>query len=682
MAQRRLAAIMFTDIVGYDSLLKEDEKKAFETLKKNQRIHKRLIKKFNGRFLKEMGGGILASFHSNIDAVMCALSIQKVTTEVEIPIRIGIHQGDVIFEKKDVLGDGVNIASRIQNLANTHGIVISEKVYSDIVNKEGLEIEFLGEQALKGVSKPVGIYKVSCTDESLMDFTIDTGELIRLFSFGRTSIIVGIMVIALLAYAIYYFLPKIIDPPLEEQKSLLVLPFNNYLGTDTLDYFVAGMHDALIGDIGKISTLNVKSKTTANAIKNTNKTIPEIADELGVNTFVEGAVLCLGDSVCLQVKLFDQEENELWIHDFKVERSQILNLYNAVAKEISNEIGVILTPEEERFLARARTVGPEAYDAYLKGLFYLYKFDRDSLQRSLDYFQLAIEKDPEWADPYAGLASAWWMHATFFKILQQSVTLPKVYQYLNKALELNPESAQAHYVKALVSVWTEFDWVKGEEEFLRSLELNPNDALCRGYYSHLLMLLGRSDEAVIQANLALDRDPMTPSILSIYAAVMRKDGNDQSAIRHLEKALSIDSSYRLAAFMLFDIHMDAAYRNGDYETWINMWDKKVEASGHWNEKGRATVLSTFHEKGHIAAIEEMFNMNEKYESDCFMSGQIKAKRYIKLNNYDKAMDCLEEEYEKRDMFMAYIRTELDLDDQLKDNPRYIALLKKMNLPVD
>ncbi|MGD9329006.1 MAG: adenylate/guanylate cyclase domain-containing protein, partial [Cyclobacteriaceae bacterium] len=280
MAQRRLAAIMFSDIVGYSSLLKEDEKKAFDILRKNQRIHKRLIKKFKGRWLKEMESGTLASFSSVMDAVMCALSIQKATTELNILVRIGIHLGEVIFEKKDVLGDGVNIASRIHGFIDTSGIVISDTVYKDIRNKEGLEIESLGSQALKGVASPVGIYMVGCRDESLLDFTIDTGELVRPLSFGRTTIGVGILIIALLAFVLYYFLPKIMNPTSEQDQSVLVFPFNNYLGTDTLEYFVAGMHDAFITDIGQISALNVKSKTTANAIKNTNKTIPQIAEEL------------------------------------------------------------------------------------------------------------------------------------------------------------------------------------------------------------------------------------------------------------------------------------------------------------------------------------------------------------------------------------------------------------------
>lgn len=278
---------MFSDFIGFSEHLEEDDKNAFNQQRKNRRLHKRLIKKFNGRWLKEMGGGILASFHSNIDAVICAVAIRKATEELNIPIRIGIHLGDVLFEKKDILGDGVNIASRIQNALSSSGIVISEKVYSDIKNKKGLNIELLGAPSLKGVSTPLDIYRITCEDESQLDFSIDTGELVRPFRISRTKIAIGVIIISLLAYAAYYFLSDKSIPDSDTKKSVLVMPFDNYLGSDTLEYFVAGMHDALIGDIGKISALQVKSKTTANAYKNTEKSIPEIAEELGVNTLLK-----------------------------------------------------------------------------------------------------------------------------------------------------------------------------------------------------------------------------------------------------------------------------------------------------------------------------------------------------------------------------------------------------------
>jgi len=463
-------------------------------------------------------------------------------------------------------------------------------------------------------------------------------------------------------------------------QSLVVLPFDNYTGIDEFEYYIAGMHSGLIGDLGKISALRVLSKTTSRFFKDVDMTIPDIASELGVDAVIEPSISCVGgDSVCVQIKLVSAfpEEQQLWVKDFRVAKSQILNFYNNVTKQISEEINVVLTPQEESLLVKSRTINPEAYDAYLKGQYYWEKVDRESMEKALDYFQLAIEIDPEWADPYAGLANAWGTFGTFFRVIPQSITLPKVYKYLDKALELDPNSAQAHYVKAINAVWTEFDWEQGEEEFLKSLELNPNDALCRMYYSHLLGILLRPDEARIQANLALELDPMKPLILVLFRNGF-VEGDDQSEILRLQKVLSIDPNYALAKVRLINIHMNAAYANGDYEKWIEFWDKKVQK---WNDEGKAAVLNAFHERGHIAAIEEMFRMNEKYGDDCFMTGTLKAERYIKLKKYDKAMDCLEKAYEKRDMDMTYIATDETIYDHLKDNPRYIELLKKMNLPL-
>ncbi len=237
-----------------------------------------------------MGDGILASFPSGIDAIKCGFAIQNAVKELDIPLRIGIHQGDVIFEKNDVLGDGVNISSRIQGIADTYGIVISETVFRDIKNKDGLKIESIGRQALKGVDAPIEAYRLISADTTFMDYSIDTGELIKPMGYSRTTLILGIIFIAILSYALVHFLPRLINPQEDMGKSILVLPFDNYLGTDTLEYFVAGMHSALIGDIGKISSLQVKSKTTANAFKDAEKFIPEIAEELGVNIVVEASV--------------------------------------------------------------------------------------------------------------------------------------------------------------------------------------------------------------------------------------------------------------------------------------------------------------------------------------------------------------------------------------------------------
>ncbi len=676
MTQRRLAAIMFTDIVGYDYVLKDDEKKAFDTRKKNQRIHKRLIKKFNGRWLKEMESSTLASFSSNIDAVMCAVSIQRACKDLEIPLRIGIHLGDVIFEKKDVLGDGVNIASRIHSLIDTPGIVISDTVYKDIKNKVGLEIESLGTQALKGVESPVGIYSVTCPDERVLDFTVDTGELIRPLSFGRSTLVAGILIIALLAFALYYFLPKIIDPPSEEQKSLLVLPFNNYLGTDSLDYFVAGMHSELISDIQKISALNVKSKYTANTFKNASKSIPEIADQLGVNTFIEGTVMCIGDSVCYQAKMIDREEKVLWVQDYKVERSQILSLYKKVTKDIADRINTTLTPQEGKFLAESRTVNKEVYDDYLKAQSYLAQYSRESLDKALYYLNRAIEKDPDWAPLYAGLAGVW-AGKQQMGFEPPSVASPKIQENLNKALKLDPDLPGANLLSAMRAHLIEWDWEKSEREFLKALAINPNDATARVLYAQLLCVLQRTDEAIMQGRLALDLDRLNPAVKMWYSAVLICAGDFNTALALAEEVLDNDPESYLANA---GIQIAANYCK-EYDKLINA-EKYFLRMYHVEEENIQEIDRVFKEHGVIKAYEEILKRLEEVSENYPVSPVDMATRYINGNQPDKAIDWLEKGYEMHDPVMTYIGTKITNFAPLYDNPRFIDIAAKMNLPLE
>ena len=465
----------------------------------------------------------------------------------------------------------------------------------------------------------------------------------------------------------------------ETIESLVILPFDNFTGNDEYEYFVAGMQSSLITDMGRIGALKVMCNTTSNSFKGTSKSVRQIASELEVDAAVEASITCLGnDSICIQTRLIYAagEEQQLWVQDFRVAKDEILNFYNDVTKTISEEINIVLSPREESMLAETRKVDPESYDAYLMGKFFWEKLDPESVQKSLEYFQKAIDLDPEWADPYAGLANAWSLFG-MFGYMPKSVTLPNTYKYLNKALELDPNSAQAHYVKALNAVWQEFDWEQGEKAFLRSLELNPNDALTHIYYAHYLMCMRRSEEALQQADLGLDLDPLKPLVLALYGVVMNLAGDSESAIQHFEKALALDPDDLLSFSNLKTTRMNIAYRSGDYEKWFELWGEKVKRN--WSEECRQSVLNAFEERGHIAGIEEMFIMNGKYGNDgALMTAGIKFERYIKLEAYDQAMDFLEQAYEMRDMDMAYLATN-EYYPYLKDNPRYQVLLKKMNL---
>lgn len=462
-------------------------------------------------------------------------------------------------------------------------------------------------------------------------------------------------------------------------QSLIFLPFENYTGDNGLEFLVAGIHSSLINDMGKVSALRVISEGTANTFKNSDYSIPQIASEIGVDAAVEGSLSYVGeDTICIQLRLIRAfpVEKQIWVEDFRVAKKQILKFYNNITRKISRDINIVLTPEEENLLEEAREVDPEAYESFLMGQFYWEKLDPESMQKAIEYFELATKLDPEWADPYAGLANAWGLFGTFFGTLPKSVTLPRVYNYLDKALEMDPNSALAYYVKAINAVWAEFDWEKGEEAFLKSLELNPNNALCHAYYCNLLAILRRPEEARIHSEKALKLDPLKPLILTL--ATNRLPDNP-AKIKNLEKALSIDPDFELAMVGIDNIQMDKAFDEGDYNKWIEIWYKKVSRRGVWNEEGMTAVMTAFKKDGYIAAIKEMFRMNEKYPDQCFMSVTLKAERYLILGETDKAMDCLEKGFDDREMSLSYIAANPRLYEPLKDNQRYIELLVRMNL---
>ena len=289
----------------------------------------------------------------------------------------------------------------------------------------------------------------------------------------------------------------------------------------------------------------------------------------------------------------------------------------------------------------------------------------------MDYFNIAIEKDPDWAPPYAGLAEVW-IGRMQMHIAVPSIAIPIIYEYINKALDLDPNSANSHYVNALIAVWTEWNWEKGEREFLKVLEFNPNDAMYRIYYAHFLMIMKRTDEALYQANLALELDPLRPLVLGLYSVVMNYTGDYQSAITHAEKALAIDPDNRFAKGQLANAYLHC----GDYERWFEGWKKRA----WWDDEVIASIEKVFHEHGYFAAVEEMIKVNEEVKrKGGRISERGQAWRYLQVKKYDKYLDYLEKAYEFHDPNMPYIS--LYDYDQLRDHPRFIELLKKMKLPL-
>ena len=457
-------------------------------------------------------------------------------------------------------------------------------------------------------------------------------------------------------------------------QSLVVLPFDNFTGDDELENLVSGMHAMLVGDMGRISGVRVLGKTTSNAYRDVDITASGIASELNVDAVLEASVMCLGDSVCMQFRLVRTtgKEEQLWIADYKVDKSQAINLYNQLTKQIADEIMIELAPEEERIFAKSRTVDREAYDAYVRSYQYWGDLSLEFLNKALESLNLAIEKDPDFAPSYAGLAQVW-VGLAQMGFVAPDVAGPKIFENINKALELAPDFTTSHFVNGIIAVWTEWDWEKGETEFKKALAINPSDAMARIYYAHLLMILQRFDEALIQGRIAVELDPKNPLILALFAPVLISVEEWENALGYLEDALKIDPTSHFALGFL-DL---VAYRCKEFEKAF----EALKMTMPFEDDVKQDMEEIFREQGIEAVYEELNHLMEIKAQKEFVSFFGFAVRYMILNQNDKALDWFETGLQFHNPNMPYITTGFFNTTQLNDNPRFIAILEKMNLPL-
>ena len=459
-------------------------------------------------------------------------------------------------------------------------------------------------------------------------------------------------------------------------QSVAVLPFDNFTGDENLDYVAAGMHASLIGDIGKVSALRVTGKASSNVYKNTDKPAPLIAEELNVDLLIEPTLTCYGDSICVLIRaiIISPEEKQILSREYRVDKSEILSFYGRVTKEIAHEVKVELSPEEIRLLSKSRIVDREAYEEYLKARSYTNDFRKESLFKALGYLNSAIEKEPDWAPLYAGRAELWmWIQQAGYE--SPTVAAPKIFENLNKAMELDPDLAEVHYLSAMIAQLVEWNWEKSEKEFLKTLAINPNDSWSRLLYSQLLLILQRNNEASAQIELAAGLDPLNPSAKMLYSATLGQAGDFISALPIAEELVSAEPN-DINANQIVEM---AAYRIGEYDKVIR--SVKISLPFSIEEDVYKGIERIYGESGIIAAYEELMKHMEKYAGNSPISFMDMSFRYIIANQPDKAMDWIEKGFELHDPQITYIAATGRFFEQLFGNPRFIAICEKANLPM-
>jgi TolB-like protein/Tfp pilus assembly protein PilF len=474
----------------------------------------------------------------------------------------------------------------------------------------------------------------------------------------------------------YRFITPVEEPGRPAGRTMLaVLPFENLSGDPEQDYFSDGLTEEMITQLGRLQPerLSVIARTSAMTYKGSNKTVDQIGRELGVDYLLEGSVRREGDQVRITAQLIQvRDQAHLWAQSYDRNVGSILAVQGEVARAIAGEIKIAVTPEETKRLASARPVNPDAYEAYLKGRFHWYKLSRVHLDTALEYFQLAREKDPNYALAYVGIAYVWASRGDC-GLVSSREAFPKVKAAALKARELDDTLAEVHELLANVRFFYEWDWGGAEREFQRAIQLNSNSAELRFYYSDFLISMRRPQGWKAEIERALELDPFNFFLQCFFGWHLLYLRRYDEAILQLRKALCKEPNFPAAHLALWG----AFHRKGMYE------EALAEAKKFFLLLGSSEVAEAlargYADSDYRGAMRLAAEKLAARSKQAYIPTLRIARLYAHAGEKDRALEWLEKAYEEREPPLVHLRVGWDWH-SLRDDPRFQSLLRRLNFP--
>ncbi len=650
-SNRQLAAIMFTDIVGYTAIMGADEEKAFDLLKLNRKIQKPLIEKYNGHWIKELGDGVLASFKTVTDAVICAGAIQQCCREShELEVRIGIHLGEIIFEDHDIFGDGVNIASRIMPLAAPGDICISESVYNNVANKKGIHAVFLKEEILKNVRDPVRIYAVNIEPSLIAEFQNEkSGSAKEIIVFETKGKIPG--------------------------KSIAVLPFVNMSNDPEQEYFSDGITEEILNTLANVNDLRVAGRTSSFYFKGMNIDLREIGQKLNVMSVLEGSVRKQGNTLRITAQLINVEDGyHFWSERYDRTMDDIFAIQDEIALAITEKLKITLLDKEKAIMQKKPTEHTEAYDLYLKGRFFLNKRGA-GIKKGLEYFQMASTMDPSFSLAWSGMADAYSILA-FYGTIPPKIAIPKAKENAEKAIQSDPSNAEALMALAFINTFYDRNWIEAKKSFQRVFEINPNYAPARYWYSYYLSFVeGKSEEGIREARMAAEiLEPLESISHHVLAVTLINAGRFEEALQESKTAIELDANsfpgYRALGVSLAGLNrLDEAI-----DTLKNC--VMISSRHPW---ALSELCWVYFLSGKIREAQQIRDELFQRSQTEFISGTQLAGISYFSNNIDQAIKYMELAFEQKDCTLPCIKVYPPFS-FISNEPRFHSFIEKMNFP--
>jgi TolB-like protein len=639
-SERRLAAIMFTDIVGYTALSQADEANTLLLLEEHRTLLRSIFPRHNGREVKTIGDAFLVEFPSALQAVMCSTEIQRamhdrnvaLSPEKRIQIRVGVHVGDVVHAQGDILGDAVNVSSRIEPLAAPGGICISAQVFDHVRNKVGLPLEKLEGTALKNVSIPVEVYRI------VMPWELET---------------------------------KTEDAELDVRR-IAVLPLKNMSPDPNDEYFAEGMTEELITSLATVTELTVIARTSTMQYKNSTKRIGEIGRELNAGTLIEGSVRKAANKVRITIQLIDaRNEGHLWAQNYDKQLDDVFAIQSEVAQKVAEALKVRMRESGLKRIEKGTTKNPEAHTLYLKGMFYWNRRTPEALTKAAELFAMAVDLDPAFALGYAGMAQCYQvMAANYYD--DPAVYYPKAIENARKALSLDDGVAEAHTVVAAASMAYERDLGRSEAEFRKAIELNPSYPTAHQWYSHLLAFELRLDEALAEIRKAAELSPLSLIITTNLTDGLYYNGQYDESIAQGKKVMEMDPGFSsvypslIQTYLAKSMFSEALAMADTYGKLTDPTTAKLVYAWVYAAMGKAEesrrLLSEVESLPDVTTIGPFFI----------------AIIYFILKDNDAGFEWLERAYTSLDRRVYAMAVESELNG-VRSDPRYLSMLDRIGL---
>ncbi len=628
---------MFTDIVGYTAISQASEPAAMAILNEHRELLRPSFLRYGGREVKTMGDALLVEFPSSLEAVRCALEIQSRLAErnsrqeSKLMVRIGIHVGEVIHAGDDVFGDAVNIAARIEPLAQPGGICVSRQVFDFVQNKVEARLEKVGPVELKNVKLPIEIYKVLPLSAAVAE-TSTAGA----------------------------------------RRRVAVLPFENFSPEAGDEYFADGLTEEMIGTLSKIRELSVISRTSVMQYKRKPKPISEIGRELNAGTILEGSVRKAGNRARVSIQMIDAtEDKHVWAENYDRDLQDIFSVQSDIAGRVAQELKVKLLDAEKEVIEEPPTKSPEANLLFLRGIYEVDKGSPLDIMKANEYFELAVAKDPQFALAYALLASNY--VAVAGENLPGSEAFPKAKENLEKALALDPRLARAHCAKGWLAFQYDWDWEEAEKSLKQAIALAPSLAVAHHFCGRTLASLGRFEEALSEMGRAYELDPASPWVMDHFATVYYMAEMFRDARRMFNKVLEINPIFVKAHMGLAMV--DVA--EGKKEDATRRADAAVAVDGEaYFQANRAIVHASTGSRATAEAILERI-LSGEYEG--YSAPQLTGAIYYCLGDKDKGFEWMKRALEARDPGIPWFNKWPILSVQRQD-PRFVQMLHDLRLP--